>query len=167
MSYVKVSVWCVLALLLTTSVAMGGINDLFVTIGDDLSAHLGDMTLGHWSILNRGNSSMHNLSVYVFCTAGVYPNRFFSYIDEIKPMERIQGWLYAEAVLLGWNYWAVNVESGGESTAAASAGFNIVAPPPETPTTPGQESVPEFPTVVLPAIAVMGLIFLLQRRKGE
>jgi hypothetical protein len=29
------------------------------------------------------------------------------------------------------------------------------------------ESVPEFPTVALPAIAVMGLIFLLQRRKAD
>lgn len=33
--------------------------------------------------------------------------------------------------------------------------------------TNGDCSIPEFPTVALPVIAVIGLVFLFQRRKGK
>lgn len=94
----------------------------------------------------------------------------FNVLDTISGIDSTISYLDSNTVIngevidlstltLGQHTLTVNAIDKAGNTETKSVIFNIL--------NKGAEQIPEFPTVALPVIAVIGLMFLFQRRKGE
>lgn len=160
MSYMKVSIWCFMVLLMTMSVASVamGEGNLIVSIDIDQSnVFVGDLMSGRWFVVNQGSSVATNLMADVTCPL-LDPLEDTIVIGDLNPGESFRSPILVRAIQTGASHCTLHVSGTGNSASIGSQVYSIIERP---------ESVPEFPTVALPVIAVIGMMFLFQRRKGK
>lgn len=179
MKCIKVSIWCLIALVLMTSTAMGNSNITMSATTDKEEYHWSDLVTITLTIKNIGNTDINNLRILndedgyhnVLCGYGSIINKINISAGDTLNITDIRGSCDPNGIIENnpnppWisyiNYFAgyENLDSIGNN-AISSTSVPIIVVNKET------NNVPEFPTVALPAIAIMGMIFLLHRRKAD
>jgi hypothetical protein len=158
----KVSVLGFMVLLMTMSVASVAMGEEILNIDIENFwtpyVFVGDNIEGYFTIQNIGSTVATNLEADVVCPL-TKPERIHYVIGDLNPGE-ISGYFpfRNKAVQLGASECSVSIGPGNRGSIASQREY-VIEPLPEP--------IPEFPTVALPTIAIVGLIFLLQRRKAN
>lgn len=154
----------VIGIIMLASIAepvSASIYDIDGEVGGGGNNEVGDTIYGQVCLYNEGTSVETNLRAWVQSEGlEISPPEFDLNIGDLNPgtWKCVEFSFEATGASEG-ELWLTAYGDGGWGGQIGDWQLEIYEPEPE--------SVPEFPTVALPVIAMIGLVFLLQRRKGK